>query len=100
MAQNSLLMTATMSRKPDKVLGHQETDHAHFCRKIRISTRKGIAFLSFLSFLTTSDIKSDLQVVICGFQHLSCTKLSGNADDKDCDPEFNSLLNRKSGKKH
>lgn len=53
----------------------------------------------FLLLLTTSEIKSRLQVVICGFQHLSCTKLAGNADDQDCDPEFNSLLNRKPGEK-
>lgn len=63
-------------------------DHAHFYRKIRISTRKGTAFLSFSSFLTTSEIKSGLQVVIWGFQHLLCTKPSGNADDKGCDPAF------------
>lgn len=48
--------------------------------------------------LTTSEIKSGLQVVICRFVKV-CAKLSANADDKDCDPEFGSLLNRKPGKK-
>lgn len=49
MAQNSLLMTTPVSRRHDKVLLHQETDHAHFYRKIRISTRKTIA--SFMLFI-------------------------------------------------